>query len=396
METKKLTNLSLFILAISAFCIGTTEFIAVGLLPEISKAFHISIEMSGLSVSGYAIGVAIGAPILTILTNKFKRKTLLFLLMLVFTLGNFIVGISENFYIFMIARILTSFSHGVFFSVAGVIASDLVSEKRKASAISIVFSGLTIATITGVPLGTYIGETFNWRISFILITVLGLISLISILAILPKDKNYKASSISMSQFKILKHKKSLLVYIATIFGYGGTFVMYTYVSSIIQNEMKFKLSDISLIILFYGISLAIGNFVGGKLANKNTLKSLRNMFLIQGILLILFAVFMPNKILGLAILLVLGVFAFMNVPGLQHYIIQISNKEFPSYSNLASALSISSFNVGIFLGALVGGLVVANLSLRLTPIFGAIFVLVALIAIIYLIALEKADLKKNN
>lgn len=389
MNSNKLTNLSLFILAISAFCIGTTEFIAVGLLPEISKSFNISIEMSGIAVSGYAVGVALGAPILTILTNKLKRKNLMLFLMLVFTLGNLIVGLSSNFYIFMIARVFTAFSHGVFFSVAGVIASDLVEEKRKASAISIVFSGLTIATITGVPLGTYIGEVFNWRFSFILITFLGLLSLIAILLILPKDKTYKPSSISFNQFKILAHKKTLLTYIATIFGYGGTFVMYTYVSSIISNVMHFKLTDISLIILFYGISLAIGNFIGGKLANKNTLKALMNMFLIQALLLILFTIFMPNKALGLIILLTLGIFAFMNVPGLQHYVIKIASNEFPEYSNLSSALSISSFNIGIFLGAFLGAIIVSNLSLRLTPLFGAIFVIIALLSTIYLYRIEK-------
>lgn len=389
-NSEKTIKLSLFILAISAFCIGTTEFIAVGLLPNIAKTFNISIELASITISGYAVGVALGAPILTMLTNKINRKTLLILLMLVFTLGNLVASLSTNFLTFMIARVFTSFSHGVFFSIAGVIASNLVTNDKKAAAISKVFTGLTIATITGVPIGTYIGDTFNWRLSFILITILGLISLISISIVLPKKLNITTSSMNISQLKILTNKKITLTYIATIFGYGGTFVMYTYVSSIIEKVMGYNTSFVSVILLFYGITLAIGNYIGGKLSNKNTLKSLMIMFIFQALSLLLFMIFMPSKILGLLSLLLLGVFAFMNVPGLQHYVIKTSDENYPEYSNFASALSISSFNIGIFLASAVGSQIVLHFSLRLTPLFGALFILVALISIIFIIS------SKNN
>lgn len=391
-NSEKTIKLSLFILAISAFCIGTTEFIAVGLLPNIAKTFNISIELASITISGYAIGVAFGAPILTILTNKLNRKTLLLLLMLIFTLGNLVASVSNNFYVFMGARIFTSFSHGVFFSIAGVIASTLVSDNKKASAISKVFTGLTIATITGVPIGTYIGNSFNWRLSFMLITILGFISLIAIYIVLPSKLNLTVSSMKISQIKILANKKIALTYLATIFGYGGTFVMYTYVSSIIEKVMGFNNNFVSIILLFYGITLAIGNYIGGKLSNKNTLKSLSIMFILQALSLLLFMVFMPSKIWGLISLLLLGLFAFMNVPGLQHYVIKTSDEYYPEYSNFASALSISSFNIGIFLASAVGSQIVIHFSLRLTPLFGALFVLIALISIISIISTKKTKI----
>lgn len=389
MENNKKMSLALLILAVSAFCIGTTEFISVGLLPDIAKTFNIGIEVASITVSGYAIGVAFGAPILTMLTNKINRKKLLLLLMFLFILGNIVVTISPNFYILMIARILTAFAHGLFFSIAGVIASELVSEHKKASAISMVFTGLTVATITGVPIGTYIGNRLNWRISFLLITILGIIASIAIIAILPNNLNNPSNEISLKQLKILKNKRVAGIYIATILGYGGTFVMYTYVSEIIEKVMHFSSNYVSIILLFYGIALAIGNYIGGKLANKNTLKALSIMFLAQSIFMILLTVFMNNKILGLISLLLLGIFAFMNVPGLQHYVIKVSNEEFPEASNFASSISISSFNIGIFIASAVGAEIVKYISLRITSVIGALFVILAFVTILFLITMEK-------
>jgi multidrug resistance protein len=382
-------RLALIALAISSFAIGTTEFVIVGLLPSISNSLNVSITLAGLLVSGYAFGVAFGAPILTALTSKISRKSLLLILMVLFIIGNLTAALSQSFTILLLARIISALSHGVFFSIASTIASDLVPENKKASAIALVFTGLTVATITGVPLGTYIGQQFGWRATFFGVFILGIIALIATLLLVPKNLR-EASSVSFKdQIKLVTNPRIILAFLITALGYGGTFVTFTFLSPILEKLTGYSPNSVSLLLLLYGIAIAIGNTIGGKVANKNPLKALLWMFIIQAIVLIILSFTAPFKILGTITVLLMGLFAFMNVPGLQSYVVQLSKKYLPAAVDVASAINISAFNLGIALGAFIGGLVVNSLGLIATPWVGALLVLCAVVLTIISLVLEK-------
>jgi MFS transporter, DHA1 family, inner membrane transport protein len=386
---KKGGTLALMALAISAFGIGTTEFVPVGLLSSLADDLNISITLAGLLISGYAMGVAIGAPILTALTNKMNRKTLLMLLMIVFIAGNSVSALSPSFGILLVARFITAFSHGVFFSIGSTIAADLVPENKRASAIAFMFTGLTVATVTGVPLGTFIGQAFGWRATFWVVAGLGVIAIIASAILVPKNLKQAPPSKLSDNLKILTNIPLILVFSITALGYGGTFVAFTYLAPILEDITGFNQSSISLILLVYGVAVAIGNTIGGKAANKNPLKALFWMFLFQAVVLVILTFTAPFKVVGIITIFFLGLLAFMNVPGLQIYVVQLAEKYVPSAVNVASALNIAAFNVGIAIGAFVGGLVVDSIGLIHTPWIGGVMVLGAVLLTIWSSSLEK-------
>lgn len=370
---------ALMALAISAFGIGTTEFVPVGLLSSLADDLNISITLAGLLISGYAIGVAVGAPVITALTNKMGRKNLLMLLMIIFIVGNSVAAMSTSFSLLLIARFVTAFSHGVFFSIGSTIAADLVPENKRASAIALMFTGLTVATVTGVPLGTFIGQIFGWRSTFWAVAVLGVIGIIASAILIPKNLKQAPPLKFSDNFKILTNGPLLLAFAITALGYGGTFVAYTYLAPMLENVTGFAPSSVSIILLVYGVAVAIGNTVGGKAANKNPLKALFWMFVIQSIVLFILSLTAPFKIVGVITIFFLGLFAFMNVAGLQIYVVQLAEKHVPSAVNIASALNIAAFNVGIAIGAFIGGVVADSIGLIHAPWIGGVMVLGAVI-----------------
>lgn len=381
---------ALWALTISAFGIGTTEFVIVGLLPTVATDMNISIPSAGLLVSLYAVGVAIGAPVLTALTAKLPRKLLLISLMGLFIAGNGLASIAPGYFTLVLARIVTGFAHGVFFSIGATIAAALVPVEKRASAIAIMFAGLTVAIVTGVPLGTFIGQHFGWRATFIGVALLGVIGMVSAMILVPNNlKNEKAGSLR-SLAKVLGNKHLLLAYLMTALGYGGTFVAFTYLSPILQEVTGLSENAVSLILLLYGVAIAIGNIVGGKLSNKNPLKALLWMFALQAIILLVFTFTAHNTILSLITLFILGGLSFSNVPGLQLYVVQLAEKHLPGTEDVASAFNIASFNIGIALGAYIGGLVVVSpLGIGATPWVGAVFVAVAIVLTVLSLRLEK-------
>lgn len=365
---------ALWALTISAFAIGTTEFVIVGLLPTVAKDLQISLPSAGLLVSLYAIGVAIGAPILTALTSRIPRKKLLVLLMILFIIGNGLASIAPGFYSLVIARIITGFAHGVFFSIGSTIAAALVPAEKRASAISIMFAGLTVAIVTGVPLGTFIGQHFGWQATFVGVALLGIIGLISSMILVPSDLKNEAPASLKSQIKVITNKRLLLTFLMTTLGYGGTFVVFTYLSPILQEITGLSEAVVSLILLLYGIAIAIGNIVGGRVSNTNPIKALLWMFSLQAIVLLIFTFTAPHPILSIATLFLMGGLSFATVPGLQLQVVQISEKYLPGTEDVASAFNIAAFNIGIAIGAYAGGLIVASpLGLTSTPWIGAIF-----------------------
>ncbi|MGK5507879.1 MFS transporter [Brevibacillus formosus] len=386
----KNSTLALLALAISAFGIGTTEFVIVGLLSTVAQDLKVTITLAGLLISGYALGVAIGAPIITALTSRIPRKMLLMLLMIVFVVGNSAAALSSSFTLLIIARFFTAFSHGVFFSIGSTIAADLVPENKRASAIATMFTGLTVATVTGVPLGTFIGQMFGWRATFWGVAILGVIALISTAILVPSNlKKAKPASIK-DQVKIITNLPLLLVFAITALGYGGTFVTFTFLGPILEEITGYQASAVSLILLVYGIAVAIGNTVGGKAADKNPLKALRWMFIIQAIILIILTFTAPFKWVGTLTIMLMGLLAFMNVPGLQVYVVQLAEKYMPSAVDVASAINIAAFNLGIAIGAFVGGIIVDTIGLIHTPWVGGVMVLGAALLTVISSKLEKA------
>lgn len=285
---KKQSTLALFALAISAFAIGTTEFISVGLLPLIAEDLKISVTTAGLTVSLYALGVTFGAPILTSLTSSMSRKSLLLWIMIIFIIGNSIAASSTSIGVLLFARVISAFSHGVFMSIGSTIAADMVPEDRRASAISMMFTGLTVATVTGVPFGTFIGQQFGWRMAFIIIITVGVIALIANSILVPSTIQKTGRTSFADQVKLVTNGRLLLVFIITALGYGGTFVVFTYLSPILQEITGFKEGTVAIILLVYGIAIALGNMVGGKLANRNPIKALFYMFIFQAMVLFVF------------------------------------------------------------------------------------------------------------
>lgn len=386
-------TLSLLALAISAFGIGTTEFVPVGLLSTISEDLNISITLAGLLISGYAMGVAFGAPILTALTNKMSRKTLLMALMVIFIIGNSIAAISTSFGLLLAARIITAFSHGVFFSIGSTIAADLVPEDKRASAIAFMFTGLTVATVTGVPLGTFIGQLFGWRATFGGVALLGVVGIIASAILIPKNIKPAPPAKFSDQLKILGNGPLLLAFAITALGYGGTFVAFTYLTPILQDISGFSPKVVSIILLVYGVAVAIGNSIGGKAADKNPLKALLWMFIAQAIILVILSFTAPFKVAGVITIFLMGMFAFMNVPGLQVLVVRLAERYVPAAVNVASALNIAAFNLGIALGAFVGGMIVDSIGLIHTPWIGGVMVVGAILLTRWSMSIEKKSIQ---
>jgi len=367
--------LALLALTLGAFAIGTTEFVIVGLLPTIAADLQVSLPSAGLLVSLYALGVAIGAPVLTALTGRVPRKTLLVALMLVFTLGNLVAFLAPGYNALIVARILTGLAHGVFFSIGSIIATSVVPKEKAASAIAIMFTGLTVALVTGVPLGTFIGQHLGWRATFLAVSGLGVVALLGSLAFVPRNLAQSAPATFRQQLGVLAQPRLLMVYAMTALGYGGTFLSFTYLAPILQEVTGFSANAVSGVLLVYGISVAFGNVWGGRLADRlGPIPALKRIFALLALVLLVLTFTAHNTWLVLLTVLALGAVAFGNVPGLQVYVVKQAQRHAPQATDVASGLNIAAFNIGIALGASLGGLVVEHIGLMHTPWLGALVV----------------------
>jgi len=393
---KKRSTLALLALAISAFAIGTTEFISVGLLPLIAEDLHISTTTAGLTVSLYALGVTFGAPVLTSLTARLSRKTLLLGIMVVFMIGNALAAAATGIGMLLVARVVSAFSHGVFMSIGSTIAADLVPEHRRASAISIMFTGLTVATVTGVPLGTFIGQQLGWRAAFIVIVTVGLVGFIANSLLIPSGLRKGGRTAFRDQVKLVTNGRLLLLFSITALGYGGTFVVYTYLSPILLEITGFKESAVAVILLGYGVAIAIGNMVGGKLSNRQPVRALFYMFMVQALILLALLFTAPFKAAGLVTIFLMGLLAFMNVPGLQVYVVMLAERFVPSAVDVASAINIAAFNAGIALGSYLGGVIADSIGLIHTSWIGALMVAAAVLLTGWSRVLEQKDRQEKH
>ncbi len=391
---QKRSTLALLALAVSAFAIGTTEFISVGLLPLISQDLNVSVTTAGLTVSLYALGVTFGAPILTSLTSRMSRKSLLLWIMIVFIIGNSIAASATSIELLLVARVISAFSHGVFMSIGSTIAADVVPENRRASAISFMFTGLTVAIVTGVPFGTFIGQQMGWRVAFIAIAVIGIIAFIANSILVPSNLRKGTQATFRDQYKLITNARLLLVFIITALGYGGTFVVFTYLAPLLHEITGFQENTVAVILLVYGVAIALGNVIGGKVANHNPIVALFYMFIVQAIVLFLLMFTSPFKAAALLTIFFMGLMAFMNVPGLQLYVVMLAERFVPGAVDVASAINIAAFNAGIAIGSYLGGVITDSIGLIHTPWIGALMVLGAVLLTSWSMSLERKDQKK--
>lgn len=369
------TPMAIWALTISSYAIGTTEFISVGILPTIADGLSVTIAMAGLIASVYALGVTISAPILTALTSSLPRKPLLLGTMVVFTLGHVLAALAPTFEVLLAARVITALGHGIFFGVGSTIAADLVAPDRRASAIALMFSGFTVAIVTGVPLGTFIGQEFGWRASFWAVASLGVLAFFMSALLLPRDLGTGVRTRVRDQFRILGQPRLLLVYAMTVLGYGGTFVALTYLSPILQQISGFSETVVSMILVGFGATIAIGNIGGGRVADRDPVRALFGMFIFQSAVLVVFSFTSTSQGWALVTLVPFGLLTFSSVPALQIYVVQLAKRHAPDAVDVASAFNIASFNLGIAIGSYIGGQVADSpLGLGSTPWVAALMV----------------------
>ncbi|WP_238914331.1 MFS transporter [Achromobacter insolitus] len=371
--------LALLALTLAAFAIGTTEFVIVGLIPTIANDLSVSLPSAGLLVSLYALGVAVGAPILTALTGRVPRKLLLVGLMGLFTAGNLVAWLAPGYGTLIVARLLTGLAHGVFFSVGTIVATSLVPREKGASAIATMFSGMTVAFVTGIPLGTFIGQHFGWRTTFLVVAAFGLVAMIGALALVPRNIAHTEPAPLRRQLRVLLQPRLLLVYAMTAVGYGGSLIAFTFLAPILEDITGFSPDVVSLVLLAYGVSVAIGNFWGGRLADrKGPVVALKLIFALLAAVLLALTFTAPSKPLMLLTVLAWGAVAFGNVPGLQVYVVRLAEQVAPDATDVATGFNISAFNLGVAGGSWAGAQVVSQLGLAHAPWVAALVTLGAL------------------
>lgn len=379
-QTKGGIPFAIWAITFCAFGIGTTEFVLVGLLPTIASDLGISISNTGSLVTLYALGVAIGGPIFTALTGKIEYKRLLLLTIAVFVIGNAIAFFASDILLLQISRVITGTTHGVFFGYAVIVASNMVADDCKATAISLVFAGLMISTVIGVPLGTYIGSHFGWKMTFLAVVFWGILGFIILSLSLSKQPKPTETLRLKDLPKVFQNRSVLVVLFANIFAYTGTFVLFTYLSPVLENITGFSLDTINIILLIFGVGVAAGNMVGGRISNRKPSTTLVYLFVFHAIMLFVLSFALTSKPFVIVALLLFGFFAYSNVPALQLLVVQLSERKFPGSGGLASALNVSAFNIGAASGSFIGGRIVdSSLTLNATPWIGGLFVIVAIV-----------------
>lgn len=353
-------------LAIAAFGIGTSEFIIMGLLPNLSDSFHVSIPRAGFLVTGYALSVTIGAPIVAIATARLERKLTLLLLMGIFTLGNLACALAPTYNLLFAARVLTALCHGAFFGIGSVVASNLVPRNQRAQAIALMFSGLTLANALGVPAGTALGQAFGWRSAFWAIVPIGFIAATALFFFVPPQS--AGSGNIVHEFRVLRRPQVLLVLAMSTLASTSLFCIYTYVAPMLLTVTHVSPHIVTFTLLLFGVGITIGNLLGGKLSDWRPLA-----FLLGALLTLIAAeLFLylaePYTIPAIAMILIWGAVQFAAGAPLQSRIVEHAYEA----PNLASTLNQGAFNLGNAIGASVGGLMLtAGYSYRQLPLASA-------------------------
>jgi MFS transporter, DHA1 family, inner membrane transport protein len=350
MTARAALPLQLYALTAAAFAIGTTEFVIMGLLPDIATDLHVSIPAAGLLVAGYAMGVVVGAPVLTLGTRRFERKLLLLGLMSLFIAGNVLAALAPNYPVLMIARVVAALCHGTFFGIGAVVAASLVPPERQASAIALMFTGLALANILGVPGGTAIGQIFGWRATFWCVSAIGVAAAVAISILIDPMKAPPPAGLR-SEFAALRSMKLWAALGTTVFGFGGVFVILTFIAPILREATGMSSHAVAIALLVFGAGLTIGNPLGGRLADRDLMPALVGILTALSGLQLLFGWAMFNLAATSLFLFCWGIAAFATIAPLQTRVVLSS----PRSPALASSLNIAAFNLGNAGGAFIGG-----------------------------------------
>jgi MFS transporter, DHA1 family, inner membrane transport protein len=377
--------LALLALAISAFAIGTTEFVITGLLPEIATGFAIDIPTAGLLVSGYALGVVVGAPLLTAAATKLRRKPVLLGLMGLFIAGNVGSALAGSYAEMMAGRVVAALCHGAFFGVGSVVAAGLVAPQRRAAAIAMMFTGLTVANVLGVPLGTVVGQAFGWRATFWVVAALGVVGALGILALVPDQPADPASNLRV-ELAAFRRPQVWLALGMTALGFGGVFASFTYVAPIMTEVAGFPAGALTWLLLVFGAGLVVGNLAGARAADRALMPTLVVLLAALAAVLAIFAVTASSPIPAVATLAAVGFVGFATVPGLQTRVMEAAG----SAGTLASAANIAAFNLGNAAGAWLGGVAIAaGFGLTSPDIVGAIMAAAGLAVALVAVGLDR-------
>ncbi|MDX8513968.1 MFS transporter [Mesorhizobium captivum] len=349
--------LALYALTAGAFGIGVTEFVIMGLLLDVSADLGVSISAAGLLISGYALGVVVGAPLLGLLTSRLAKKTLLLALMVVFTVGNLACALAPGYWTLMAARVLTAFAHASFFGVGSVVATSLVAPNRKASAIALMFTGLTVANILGVPFGTWLGQAYGWRSTFLAVTLVGVIAFAVIALLVPRDEPAAAGEDESSEgaLAVLGRRPVLLGLLTTVLSWVGVFAAFTYLAPILTRISGFSEAAVSPILLVFGGGLVAGNLLGGRLADRHLVPTVVATLIALSAVLFFMTVAIHQPIAAIIAVGLLGAAAFATVAPLQMWVLE---KAKGAGQGLASSFNIAAFNLGNAIGAWLGGFVI--------------------------------------
>ncbi|GAA2210582.1 MFS transporter [Nonomuraea monospora] len=345
--------LALFALAISAFGIGTTEFIINGLLPDLATDFGVTIPAAGLLVSGYALGVAVGGPPLTMLGGRLSRKTMLLALMVLFIAGNLLSALAPSYGVLMIGRVLAAFAHGAYFGVGSVVAADLVAPQKRASAIALMFTGLTLANVLGVPLGTWIGQAFGWRATFWVVVAIGVAGLAGVLALVPRQPRPSGGGL-LRELAAFRSAGVWLALAMTVFGFAPVFAVITFIAPIMTGVGGFSPGAVPVVMAVFGVGLVAGNLIGGKLADRAVMPSIYGSVGLLTLLAVVVALVSSSQIAFIVTITLFGVAAFATVPPLQTRVLDAA----AGAPTLASAANIGAFNLGNAIGSFAAGLTI--------------------------------------
>ncbi|MTH79474.1 MFS transporter [Paracoccus aestuariivivens] len=347
---------ALFALAIGAFGIGLTEFVVAGILPQIADDFGVDIPTAGLMATTYALGVFVGAPILTVLGARVPRKTMLIGLALLFTMGNVLTALAPNLPVALTGRVLTAFNHGTFFGIGSIIAASLVAKDKQASAIAFMFSGLTFANLFGVPAGTWLAQTFDWRLVFWLAAGIGLVTVLSVALFVPRIAAGKAIALK-SELRAFVDPQVLLAMGITVFGPAAFFTSITYIAPMMIEEAGFTNAGVAQLMILFGLGLAVGNWLGGRFADRSLFGTLFVTLAAQAAVLLVFWLRVDSAMIASASVFLMAAFGFATVSPIQKLVMDRADRA--GAPTMAASVNIGMFNLGNAIGAWAGGATIA-------------------------------------
>lgn len=371
-------NFPLLALAVGAFGIGTTEFSPMGLLPVIAEGVHVSIPAAGMLISAYAVGVMIGAPLMTLLLSRYSRRNALVFLMSIFTLGNVLSAVAPDYGMLMFARVITSLNHGAFFGLGAVVAASVVPANKQASAVATMFMGLTIANIGGVPAATWLGQYIGWRMAFLGIGALGLVAMFSLFMTIPADIQGHKPDVA-KELKVLARPQVLAALFTTVLGAGAMFTLYTYIAPVLETITGATPGFVTAMLVLVGVGFSIGNYWSGRLADKSVTGTLIG-FLVLLITSMALVPWVGKSYAGAALMMIVwGAATFGVVPPLQMRVMRVASEA----PGLASSVNIGAFNLGNALGAAAGGgVITAGLGYSTVPVMGAVVAATGLLLVL--------------